>query len=238
MKQHLVFCIVVLALVPAAPAGAASEWIGGWEGSADRGYSFISPVLTLRDTPARALLLRASASYLYYALPEAGGETDVTSPGVALGVAYRKKLRRGSITFGPGYEVRDTQRTRGAFTESEREQGFTFQGDIFYQPAPLDTWFAIGSYGQANQYVWSRGGYKRQVTNRTFQGPRALGIGVELTAQGNEDLRALQGGGFLDLSFLRSATSLQFRAGYSDTEYDTGETTSEPYFGIGFYRRF
>lgn len=237
MKNLMRLLILLLMFHPWAATAQAIELVGGWEGSGERGYEFLSPVLTVAESPAHALLFRGAASYLYYSLPSPGGSTDVTSPGASIGIAYRKKLRKGSVTIGPGYEIRETER-QGVLSERETERGLTVQGDIFYQVRPLDTLFLIGSFGKANEYVWSRAGYKRQLTNTDFRGPRAFSLGGEITAQGNEDLRAVQAGAMLEWAFMRSSTSLQLRGGVGRTDYEMGESEESPYLGIGFYRRF
>jgi glycosyltransferase involved in cell wall biosynthesis len=65
-----------------------------------------------------------------------------------------------------------------------------------------------------------------------------LSLGGEITAQGNEDLRAVQAGAMLEWAFMRSSTSLQLRGGVGRTDYEMGESEESPYLGIGFYRRF
>lgn len=237
MKNLMRLLSLLLMFVPWTAAAQTIEWIGGWEGSEERGYAFLSPVLTVAESPGHAWILRGAASYLYYSLPSVGGNVDVTSPGASLGIAYRKKLSKGSLTIGPGYEIRETER-QGLLSERETELGLTVQGDLFYQMKPLHTLFVIGSFGKANEYVWSRAGYKRQLTNKDFRGGRAFSLGGEFTAQGNEDLRAVQAGAMLELAFIRSSTSLQIRGGVGRTDYETGESEDSPYFGIGFYRRF
>jgi hypothetical protein len=59
-----------------------------------------------------------------------------------------------------------------------REKGVILQGDAFFQVTPLSTFSLIVSYGDANRYLWSRAGWKEQVSNRNFQGTTALSLGV------------------------------------------------------------
>lgn len=230
--------MIVAHLVLSPAASAQVEIVGGWEGSRDRGYLFLMPVATLLDRPTFALLTRGSVSHLYYTFPELGTITEVTSPGASAGIALRWKTKRAAVTLGPGYELRRTKRVTGGISRDIDERGLTLQGDIFFQPDPLDTLFVIAAYGEANEYTWSRAGYKRQVTNRSFRGPGAISVGIELTAQGNRDLRTYQAGPMLEIAFLRAGGSVQLRGGLSKTEYDSSTEESKQYFGIGFYRRF
>ncbi|HUO85412.1 MAG TPA: cellulose biosynthesis protein BcsS [Thermoanaerobaculia bacterium] len=236
----LLVCLLSLPLIGAATALPAQELILGWEGEESRGYGFVMPVFRFGpDGPGSSIVLRPAASYLYYSLPEPGGETDVTSPGAAIGIAYRWSGPRATFTIGPGYEFRSTKRrfASGAETE-EDETGINVQGDLFFNITPLTNLNLIASYGDANEYVWVRGGIKRQITNTDFSGPRSLIVGLEATRQGNDEIETNQIGALLEFGFPRARGSLQFRGGLSDTEFAGGASDTGPYFGIGFYKAF
>lgn len=220
-------------------AAAGQEFIAGWEGEPSRGYAFASPVLSIRLGAHDGLVVRAAASYLYYRFPDAGGPTNVTSPGVSGGLAYRVRSPRLSATVGSGFELRQTLR-RPATSASSRttERGATIQGEVFFQVTPLTNLNTIVSYGQANRYLWARSGVKRQLTNTRFSGPTALGVGGEVTAQGNNDGQAYQAGVVLALDLLRARGSLQLRGGYTRLQYPTGPSESRPYLGVGVYQAF
>jgi hypothetical protein len=225
----------LLCLLPGAAEG--QELIAGWEGASGRGYAFLSPVLGVQLSQRHALVIRGAASYLYYEFPEAAGITDVTSPGAAAGLAYRLRGRRATATIGPGFELRRTTRQPSAGTRSRAtERGLTAQGDIFFQPTPLTTLSLIASYGHANRYIWTRLGLKRQVTNPRFTEPAALGLGLEVTGQGNRDVRSYQAGAVFALDLVRASASLQLRGGYARLSYADASKESRAYFGAGFYQ--
>jgi hypothetical protein len=234
-------CLPVGVLVTCllARPGLGQELIGGWEGDASRGYAFGSPVFSIGVGGHSAFVLRGTGSYLYYRFPDATGSTDVTSPGAGAALGYRVRAQRLSTTLAAGYEVRWTTR-RPSVGPLLRltERGITAQGELFLQATSLTNINAIVSYGDANRYVWARGGVKQQVTNTRFQGPVALAVGLEGTAQGNRDARAYQGGGLVAFEFLRAHASLQTRAGYTRLEYPDGSVESRPYLGLGLYRAF
>lgn len=237
MTRCLPLCILFACLLPRP--GLGQELIGGWEGDASRGYAFGSPVFNVGLGGHNALLLRGTGSYLYYRFPDAGGSTHVTSPGAGGALGYRVRAGGLSATLAAGYEVRwTTRRPSVGPLLRVTERGITAQGELFFQATSLTNLNAIVSYGDANRYVWARGGVKRQLTNTRFQGPVALAVGVEATAQGNHDARAYQGGGLLALELLRAHGSLQSRAGYTRLQYPDGLVESRPYFGIGLYRAF
>jgi Cellulose biosynthesis protein BcsS len=232
-----VFCIVLAHVLPRA--GLGQELIGGWEGDASRGYAFGSPVFSVGLGGHSAFVLRGTGSYLYYRFPDATGSTDVTSPGAGAALGYRVRAGRLSTTLAAGYEVRwTTRRPSVGPLLRVTERGITAQGELFFQATSLTNLNAIVSYGDANHYVWARGGVKRQLTNTRFQGPVALAVGLEGTAQGNHDARAYQGGGLVAFELLRAHASLQTRAGYTWLQYPDGSVESRPYFGVGFYRAF
>jgi hypothetical protein len=220
-----------------ASAASAQEVVAGWEGDLDHGYAFASRMLGIRLGAHHGVGVRFAASYLYYQFPDLGGLTEVTSPGIAAGLAYRVRSRRLTATIGPGFEVRRTARRPAAGTHARvTERDVTAQGDVFFQPTPLTSVSALFSYSHAHQYLWSRVAIKRQLTNTRFTRPAALGVGVEMTAHRNENVRAYQAGAVVALELLRARASLQFRAGYTPLRHpaDTGE--SRAYFGVGFYR--
>lgn len=227
----------MLAAVPLAQAD--SELSAGWEGASSRGYAFVAPTVSFAASESWSWIARASLSYLYYEFPEAGGVTRVNSPGEAIAVGLRYAGPQLTLSFSPGYEIRQTtRRLAGDGKIDEDENGFTVQGSAFFQATPRTQLSAIASYGDANEYFWGRIGAKRQLTNFDFSRPVALHAGVELTAEGNDDSDAKQLGGMFEFAFPQARASLQFRAGRSDIEYSDGSDESRNSFGVSFYHGF
>lgn len=240
LRTGLQVLAAVLISASALPAGAAEqELVGGWEGGSSRGYLFVSPSYSFTLNQRYLFVLQTTGSYLYYALPERGGMTEVTSPGGSVSVALRLRTPRLTFTAGPGFEARRTRRVLPEDREvEETETGFNLFSNLYFQATPLVAAYAIASYGDANEYTWTRVGLKRQISNTDFSRPTAIGLGGELTVQGNDDIRVYQAGGVLELLFLRATGSLQLRAGYSRREFPDGASESRPYLGLGFYRSF
>jgi hypothetical protein len=228
---------MALALAAAADAGA-HELIGGWEGGPSNDYAFIEPVFSFPETGnGSAFVLRPTIEYLYYEARETSGLTKVSSPGVSLGIGWRLRTPRLTLTIGPGYEARWERRNLSDGTElKDTLKGFTASADAFFQANPLTNLFLITTYGDANHYAWTRAGIKRQVTNVEFKRSTAISLGVELTEQGNSDVRRDQAGGLLEFAFLNTHTSLQLRSGYSRSRNADGSIQRQPYFGIGVYK--
>lgn len=238
--KQVIFVVVITTLLSTSRMLAGDvEIIAGWEGNDARGYGFVSPVWTIANSKHFALKPRVALSHLYYALPEAGGETNVISPGASASLGLNFRGQKASLTLAPGYEIRKTTRSLSDGRKLDVDEfGSLFQAELFVQPSPLTTLFAIGSYGVANRYTWARAGLKRQLTNRNFSGRSAFSVGAEVTGQGNFESRARQAGALVELAFLRSHSSLQLHAGYGETVYQDGSTAQEPYYGIGLYRHF
>jgi hypothetical protein len=218
----------------------AQEVIVGWEGGASSGYGFVSPVLSVpkTDTPS-AFVIRPAVGYLYYNFREAGGSTDVTSPVVSIGMAYRLRTPRVSMTLGPGFEARWEHRKQVNGTRINKTRtGVTASADFFIQANPITTVSLIATYSQTNRYLWSRGGIKRQVTNKNFSRNSAISLGAELTGQGNRDVRQFQLGGLMEIGVLSAHSSLQFRSGYARLQFTDRSIETRPYFGMGLYRAF
>jgi hypothetical protein len=218
----------------------AQEIIIGWEGSPSNGYGFVMPVVSVPKTDtSSAFVIRPAVGYLYYNFREAGGLTDVTSPVVSIGIAYRLRLPRVSMTLGPGLEVRWEHRKQANGTRIDKTQtGATASADLFIQANSHTNLSVIATYSQTNRYLWSRAGIKRQITNSDFRGSSPISIGAEVTGQGNHDVRQVQLGGLMEVGFLSAHSSLQFRSGYARLLFIDGSIETRPYFGIGLYRAF
>lgn len=221
-----------------SPASLSQEVVTGWEGNSSRGYSFVSPAVPVHKGAPFSWIVRGSVSYLYYDVPQGNGKTEVHSPGESLSVALRYAAPGITATIGSGYETRQTKRRLASGAETkETENGVLVQGDVWFQVTPLTTLSAIVSYSGANDYVWARGGVKRQITNFDYQGSTTLHVGAEVTQQGNKDSKAAQLGALFEIAYPRSNTSLQFRSGLQRIDAG-GSRSSRPYFGVGLYRAF
>ena len=239
-KAKALAAIGVAAAATSLPLpAAAQELVAGWEGSAGRGYAFVSPSGTFATTGQLSWVVRGAVSYLYYDFRDEGGRTEVRSPGESIGVALRYSSGPLTASIGPGYEVRQTRRRLAAGGETRRtDSGATVQGDVYYQVTPLVNLNAIVSYGDANHYTWARAGVKRQISNFDQRESRTLHVGGEITGQGNSDGRSVQVGGLFEVAYPADRASLQLRAGYSRLKNPDDSHESRPYFGVGYYRAF
>jgi hypothetical protein len=236
MKHVLVGIGVVLALIATPELVRAQDVVAGWEGDDTRGYVFVAPTAAIDVSPSQALLLRASGSFLYYG-SEADGPTDVTAPGASVALGYRLRRSRVSAAVMGGYEMRRVRRASSDLPDAW-ERGASASGELFVAATALTQVSAIATYGAAHRYVWSRAGVKRQMTNTDFSGRRAVSVGLEVTAQGNRDVRTDQLGMVVELAWLGAQTSLQLRSGYARSEFPDGRRQGRPYLGFGVYRAF
>ena len=224
---------VALSAMHTASEAGAQDIVAGWEGQRARGYAFVAPGFEPIVSGEHRLAIRASASYLYYEYAETEGRTEVRSPGGSVSIGYRLARPRVALTFGPGFELRRTERRQGPVTGRETEVGLTIQGDVFARLSERVRASFIASYGQANKYVWSRGGILYELNGPDGTGSWRVGIGLEATGQGNRDAQVGQLGGVLDFSSPRTPLSLQVRVGAASSEGDR-----QLYLGIGAYRQF
>ena len=63
-------------------------------------------------------------------------------------------------------------------------------------------------------------------------------VGPEVTGQGNDETRAVQGGGFAEWSFVPQRVSLSLHGGYKES-WSPGESRRRgAYLGLALYHRF
>lgn len=226
---------VVLALAVPAPG---QELIAGYEGDGEGGYGFATLVFEAPKDKPRAFVLRLTGSYLHYGYPEAGGDTEVDSPGGALAVGLRLRGGRTTFTIGPGIEVR--QKTSAFASGSEVEEtlvGAVLQADLYSMPSPTTALFAFASWNGADDYLWGRAGGKLQVSNRSFAGSASWLVGAQVTAHGNDEVDVVQVGPLVELS-LKTGGSFQLHGGWSWRGYPAAPSRSQAYAGLSYYRRF
>jgi outer membrane protein assembly factor BamA len=217
--------------------GGTFEMVAGGEGNDQQGYAFLMPSYRMAINNNYSVVLRASANYLQYEFEELGGTTEVSSPGADVGVSLRWSNNRLSLSAGPGYEIRETERTlANGEKQEDTEEGFNVVGSLFFQATPLTNISLMSSYSNANQYIWARAGVKRQITNKNFQGSKALFIGADVTGQGNDDTSVYHAGLVFEIAFFKERISLQLRSGYP--VYQESSEDKQPYFGVGLYKSF
>ncbi len=229
--------LAALLFTTAASRAQQADLVAGWEGGASRGYGFVQPSVSVGLAPGLAAFGQATASHLRYDLAEGTGRSRVASPGVGMGAGLRFARPRVTASAGVGYETRWTRRGLADGTEAEeRESGALVQGNVFARPAPRTTVSALASYGAANRYVWTRAGVLQQVLAPQRGMLFGVGVGAEVTAQGNDDARGIGAGGVLDLGLRPFGGSLQFRAGYAQTTFSDDSGEGKVYVGFGVYR--
>ena len=227
-----------VAIMMVCRVATAQEVAAGWEGDDRRGYIFASPSLSVDLGKAQALVFRAAGSYLFYDFPVTGGRVDVTSPGVGGAIGYRVQGRYVNATLTSGFEMRETRRAEPDTTQRIVERGPYAAAEVFISAGALTRVGAIANYGRANRYTWARSSVTRQLTNRRFEKPRAIGVGLDVTVAGNRDLQTQQVGGVFAWDWFRAKASLQLRAGYSRSLSSGVVVDRHPYVGAGFYHRF
>lgn len=229
------FLLVVLQASAARPP-LSGFLAGGWDGNADRGYSYVSGGTSFPISERQSLFIEVTGSHLYYDYPDGEGLTKVNSPGIGTMAGARWSSGFGTFSIGAGYQIRSNRvkRPDGA-REREQEEGVIAAASWFFQPAPSWGTFVLTSYEHVNSYFWGRIGAKRLLS---LQPDHFVEAGFDVTAEGNPDSRAFQAGPLLQLRPGGGSTSLQFRLGASYLDDSARRDQWEPYFGVSFWRPF
>jgi hypothetical protein len=221
------------------------ELIGGWEGdSHDVNYSFLGPGYSRPINEKLAFTARITGRYLSYSFPSsAGGETKVHSPGFspAVGLRFGRgttfKITAGYATKREHREVFD--RNGRTISDVRRwRSGLGLGADLYWNLTKRDNIHAIAHFSTDDDYVWSRAGYKHQMTNHDWRDKVTFYLGAEGITQGNDDIWSTQIGGLGEVLFVPARLSLMFRSGYKHSSFDVGEDKTGPYFAVGLYKRF
>lgn len=205
-------------------------------------YMFVGPqyLHPLRDN--LAVVATANLNYLRYEFAEGDGETRVGGPGVGTNVGLRFG---GENWFQVGAGVGIKRRTERFFSRDERmlvensdvRAGLNLASSVWVNPTDRTNVHGMVNYAAEDDYIWSRLGVKRQVSNFSWTGPFANFLGAEVMAQGNDDIRSLQLGGFLELAHVKSSASVMLRGGWKQSSFEFGDDKTGPYFAVGYYQR-
>jgi hypothetical protein len=238
--------------VAAAPPGVQAQtpppdsyWevIGGLEFDTDGMlYGFAGPQWNKRLNDDMGVFARAYVNWLQYEFEENGGTTEVSGPGISTQVGLKFGDRHTfKVGVGPSFKWRGETFTdaSGAETEADTdmEVGLSVGADAYMNPTDHDNVHALVNYDTADDYLWSRLGYKHQITNLAWQDTWAHFIGAEGIWQGNDDIKTLMLGGLVEFVHGPSSTAIMLRGGYKKSTFEVGDDRSGPYFGISFYRR-
>jgi hypothetical protein len=220
-----------------APAPSGSHWalIAGYErDSYDASYGFFGPAYVRPIRSNLAFTARLFGHYLTYDFSDTTMTTDVKSRGADLAVGLRFGERHTfSVYAGPSVSWRETTETRPTqtVTQTDTRKGANLGAEAYLNPTSRSNIHALANYNTTDEYIWTRVGIKQQV----IPGRAPISLGVEGIAQGNDDIRSLQGGGLLEIA--PSNASIMFRAGYKRSTFEVGPSRSGWYAGVGLYWR-
>jgi cellulose biosynthesis protein BcsS len=219
---------------------ARVEGIAGWEGDTfEQGYGFLTLGGLLPRGKTDHVLTRLTGSYLYYNY-EDGGQVWVRAPGVAALAGYRREGTSWSVSVLGGGDLRWERRRVGhvEFGNAVAKGGAMAQVEAYGRwGARLTTSFLINYSGSA-RYTYGRTLALWQCSNLTWSGPTVWSLGVEGIGQGNYETDALQVGGVIQCTLVRSAVSLSLRGGLKDASSSENTRRQGGYVGAGLYHRF
>jgi len=221
------------------------ELIGGYEGdSHNAGYGFLGPAYNHPLSDDLAVTARVFATYLHYKFTNGfGGETTVHSPGLSPAIGLRfghGTTFKVTVGYAGKNEHREITDRSGRIVSDETKwiSGVNFGGELYWNLSKRDNIHALANFSTADNYLWSRAGYKRQVSNLDWKGGTTLYLGGEVITQGNKDIWSNSVGALAELLFVPSHFSVMLRGGYKHSTFDVGDAQGGPYYGIGIYKRF
>lgn len=237
--------ITTSAVQAAQTAVEAPYWVllGGYEGDTHgTGYGYFGPqwVRPVRDDLDVQFSLRGN--YLMYEFEENGGLTKVRSPGLAAKVGVKFGDENWfKVAAGPSVKWRsetfEGPDGREIDILDDTEFGFSVGADAWLNPSDRDNIHLLMNYGTEDGYIWSRGGYRRQVSNYDWRGTWTHYLGGEVIAQGNDDIRSLQVGALWEILHAPNSASVMLRGGWKRSTFEQADEKTGPYFGIGYYHR-
>jgi Cellulose biosynthesis protein BcsS len=220
---------------------AGFEGMAGWEGDTfEQGYGFMTLGALFPQGKTNLVLTRLTGSYLYYNYEDTGGEVRVRAPGVAAQVGYRTGGASWSVSVLGGGDLRWERRRFGdaGYGGAVAKGGGMAELEAYLRVGSrLEPSFLINYSGSA-RYTYGRMLALWQCSNLTWSGPTAWFVGVEGIGQGNYESDALQVGGVVQCTLVRSAVSLSVRGGFKDASRSETTRRKGSYLGAGVYHRF
>jgi len=229
----------LIAVFASVTKAANGELLGGWEGDTrQQGYGFIGIGTSAKLKNSTAFVSRLTTSYLYYNFDHDDSTTKVLSPGVSLMAGFSHTVRDFTVNILAGPELRwndEQTRRKNSFVTISRDQRVASGVIQGYLNAPLAnrTWVTVlANYNGANRYAFSRLSLERRL------GVNMTAVGLEATAQGNEDIKSMQLGAFVGIP--RVVGQVSFRVSGGIKNFWNAENThkSAGVAGLGFYTRF
>lgn len=235
---------MILALLAAVSLARAEPPRGSinaaWSGGPSRMYGFVeaTPVIARHD--GASLGLRVTSSFLRYEVVDARQQSlRVDSPGLALAAAFAYAPGRLSIDIATGAEGRRTLRDEAATGRLlHLDLGVTLAVSTLWRPDPRLALSASGSFTGANNYFYGSAGARRQVVPLfRHDPPTAFWLGVDASAQGNHDLRSIDGAALAEITNADWKLAFNVRSEFGVQDVG-GARRPTARLGCGLYRWF
>jgi hypothetical protein len=213
----------------AALAGSESDFRG-------QSYSYVGADLTHRLTPHVGVAVRVMPFYLTYRFRS--GDDLVSARALGVNGLVGIKLFLGETTLGllGGAQFRDTDLSPDVRTGGARGDQISGLAQL-----ELDSWLPtrtnlnfFSSYSGVDDFLYTRGGVKQQLTNRDFSKPITINAGVEGFFGRNADYDSRGAGLVFELYHIPTRMAVGVRAGYKhDSTFGNGG-----YAGLSIYKQF
>ena len=239
LLQSYIRVILLVAVTSVSSFAGEIESLGGWEGDSHGvGYGYFGLGTDIVGGDKLSLVSRLTGSYLYYDYDKPDSSIEFKSPGVSLLTGLKIKIKKSTLILLSGAEYRwnreDIRIISSGLTEIQRTNklGAVFQGFLFAPLAARTQLMLLLNYDGSNQYIFSRLTLKQE-----FSG-RAPALGLEGTAQGNDDITSIQVGAFIESPRILGGLSVKLSGGYKKSWLPEDFQEDGAYAGLSFYGRF
>jgi len=181
-RKRATFAAAAAWILLIAPC-AARETVTGFQGGPSTGEDFVAPIMSLKLDTKSSVVVRPTASYVYYGTRDDTGAMMTTAP--------RHRSHRLSLQPAPS-SCSTSDRLRGAHQSARRLIGKTTDqmlmgaafGRILLPGDAVTSINVAANYDEANSIPGRTHAIKQRVTDLEFQDAWALLLGADLTEQG------------------------------------------------------
>ena len=217
--------------------------IAGFEGDSHKtGYGFFGPQYVHPFKPNMAWVGGFNGNYLFYQFANGSGTTHVSEPGLSTAMGLRFGGHNWvQVQAGPSFKRKNTEFRDASDvkigSDNRTQVGLSMGASVYADPTRHNNIHGMVDYSTTDHYVWSRLGYKEQISNRNWSGKFTHYLGVEYIDQGNKDIHSQQVGGFIEFLHVPSSISVMLRTGYKRSTFQLGPNKTGPWFAVSFYER-
>jgi hypothetical protein len=221
---------------PSSHAAEISSFAGADIDDHGQGFSYLGVDVTHKLDRHIGITGKVIPNYLAYKYKSGDQEIKAKAPGLFLVGGAKYFWDKSMIGLFGGGEFRDTDL-------SPDDPGSSVRGNTSSAliQGELDSWFSRGtnlyanaSYSFKTDFAYEKAKIRQQITNRSFQKPYSLYLGVEQFFGRNPDFQQEGVGVLLEVYHLVHRVSVAVKSGYKhDSSFGNGA-----YWGLDLYKGF